>query len=163
MARLPFSLARRGFVAGLAAAGLALAAGAASAQSDPLPSWNDGAVKTSITGFVTRVTAPGSPDFVPPAGMSGTAALVIQNMANTLVANVFWNCSLVSSSSFSTKTCLPALLTRMSIEPNASAVRLTISRQSASSVMSPGSGNAFCPAFSISSTTWRASGSSSGR
>src|SRR5271167_3429409 len=36
------------------------------AQSDPLPSWNDGAVKKSITDFVARVTAQGSPDFVPP-------------------------------------------------------------------------------------------------
>jgi phosphoglycolate phosphatase-like HAD superfamily hydrolase len=35
------------------------------AQTDPLPSWNDGAVKKSITDFVTRVTAQGSADFVP--------------------------------------------------------------------------------------------------
>jgi phosphoglycolate phosphatase-like HAD superfamily hydrolase len=34
------------------------------AQIDPLPSWNDGAVKKSITGFVARVTAQGG-DFVP--------------------------------------------------------------------------------------------------
>jgi phosphoglycolate phosphatase-like HAD superfamily hydrolase len=39
----------------------------ASAQSDPLPSWNAGAAKTAITGFVARVTAQGGPDFVPPA------------------------------------------------------------------------------------------------
>jgi hypothetical protein len=32
---------------------------------DPLPSWNDGAAKKSITEFVTKVTTPGSPDFVP--------------------------------------------------------------------------------------------------
>jgi phosphoglycolate phosphatase-like HAD superfamily hydrolase len=32
---------------------------------DPLPSWNDGTVKTSITDFVARVTTPGGPDFVP--------------------------------------------------------------------------------------------------
>jgi phosphoglycolate phosphatase-like HAD superfamily hydrolase len=38
----------------------------AHAQSDPLPSWNDGAVKTSITDFVARVTAQGGADFVPP-------------------------------------------------------------------------------------------------
>jgi len=39
----------------------------ASAQSsvDPLPSWNDGATKQSITGFVARVTTQGGPDFVP--------------------------------------------------------------------------------------------------
>lgn len=35
------------------------------AQTDPLPSWNDGAVKTAITRFVTRVTTQGSADFVP--------------------------------------------------------------------------------------------------
>jgi hypothetical protein len=32
---------------------------------DPLPSWNDGATKKSITEFVTKVTMAGSPDFVP--------------------------------------------------------------------------------------------------
>src|SRR5262249_17355265 len=36
-------------------------------QSDSLPSWNDGATKTSITDFVARVTAQGGADFVPPA------------------------------------------------------------------------------------------------
>jgi hypothetical protein len=35
------------------------------AQTDPLPSWNDGAVKKSITDFVARVTAQGGADFVP--------------------------------------------------------------------------------------------------
>lgn len=40
---------------------------AVSAQTDPLPSWNDGAVKKAITDFVTRVTTQGSPDFVPEA------------------------------------------------------------------------------------------------
>src|SRR5271170_1105307 len=39
--------------------------GAAFAQSDPLPSWNDGAVKKSITDFVTRVTTQDHADFVP--------------------------------------------------------------------------------------------------
>ncbi len=32
---------------------------------DPLPSWNDGPTKKSITDFVAQVTTPGSPDFVP--------------------------------------------------------------------------------------------------
>ncbi|HEY7230813.1 MAG TPA: HAD family hydrolase [Pseudolabrys sp.] len=42
-------------------------AGNALAQApDPLPSWNDGAAKKSIIDFVARVTAQGSPDFVPP-------------------------------------------------------------------------------------------------
>jgi phosphoglycolate phosphatase-like HAD superfamily hydrolase len=36
------------------------------AQTDPLPSWNDGAVKKSITDFVARVTTQGGADFVPP-------------------------------------------------------------------------------------------------
>jgi hypothetical protein len=36
------------------------------AQTDPLPSWNDGAAKSSITDFVARVTTRGGPDFVPP-------------------------------------------------------------------------------------------------
>src|SRR6195952_4640381 len=37
------------------------------AQPDPLPSWNNGAVKKSITDFVAKVTTQGSADFVPPA------------------------------------------------------------------------------------------------
>lgn len=37
----------------------------ASAQTDPLPSWNDGSTKKAITDFVARVTKDGSPDFVP--------------------------------------------------------------------------------------------------
>nr|WP_245571675.1 HAD family hydrolase [Microvirga subterranea] len=35
------------------------------AQPDPLPSWNDGAGKTSIIAFVEKVTREGGPDFVP--------------------------------------------------------------------------------------------------
>jgi haloacid dehalogenase-like hydrolase len=37
----------------------------AQAQTDPLPSWNDGKAKQSIITFVEKVTTPGSPDFVP--------------------------------------------------------------------------------------------------
>jgi phosphoserine phosphatase len=37
----------------------------AAAQTDPLPSWNDGAAKHAIVDFVTRVTKDGGPDFVP--------------------------------------------------------------------------------------------------
>jgi phosphoglycolate phosphatase-like HAD superfamily hydrolase len=40
-------------------------AGAHSQSPDPLPSWNDGAVKKSITDFVSRVTTQGGADFVP--------------------------------------------------------------------------------------------------
>ena len=44
----------------------ALRSTSASAQgADPLPSWNDGATKQSITNFVARVTTQGGPDFVP--------------------------------------------------------------------------------------------------
>src|ERR1700721_2343445 len=40
----------------------------AQAQTDPLPSWNDGPSKQAITtGFVARVIQQGGPDFVPPA------------------------------------------------------------------------------------------------
>jgi phosphoglycolate phosphatase-like HAD superfamily hydrolase len=38
----------------------------ASAQTDPLPSWNDGAAKVSIVEFVKTTTTQGSPQFVPP-------------------------------------------------------------------------------------------------
>ncbi|MGD2139392.1 MAG: HAD family hydrolase [Burkholderiales bacterium] len=46
------------------ATGLMLAT-AACAQSDSLASWNDGKTKQSIIEFVEKVTASGSPDFVP--------------------------------------------------------------------------------------------------
>jgi hypothetical protein len=39
----------------------------AQAQTDPLPSWNEGANKQAITDFVARVTQQGGPDFVPAA------------------------------------------------------------------------------------------------
>ncbi len=39
--------------------------GALAQTPDPLPSWNDGAAKNTITDFVARVTTAGSPDFVP--------------------------------------------------------------------------------------------------
>ena len=37
------------------------------AQTDPLPSWNDGAAKKAIVEFVQSTTTQGSPKFVPPA------------------------------------------------------------------------------------------------
>jgi hypothetical protein len=46
---------------------LSLISSSAYAQTDPLPSWNDGPAKTSITRFVARVTAQGEPDYVAPA------------------------------------------------------------------------------------------------
>jgi phosphoglycolate phosphatase-like HAD superfamily hydrolase len=39
----------------------------AQAQTDPLPSWNDGAAKQAIVNFVKDTTTQGSPKFVPPA------------------------------------------------------------------------------------------------
>lgn len=58
MIRRRFVLALVGFVA--------LGAGTAAAV-EPLPSWNDSAARRAIVGFVARVTAEGSPDFVAPA------------------------------------------------------------------------------------------------
>jgi phosphoglycolate phosphatase-like HAD superfamily hydrolase len=55
---------RRVLIAALLITGIG---GRALAQSDPIPSWNDGPVKKSITDFVTRVTMPGSVDFVLPS------------------------------------------------------------------------------------------------
>ena len=46
----------------LAAVGLG-----ATAQADPLPSWADTEARTRIIDFVTRVTDPGSPDYVTPS------------------------------------------------------------------------------------------------
>ncbi|KJC48650.1 haloacid dehalogenase [Bradyrhizobium sp. LTSP849] len=48
-----------------AALALSLSLNLAHAQSDALPSWNDGAAKAAITGFVAHVTTQGGPDFVP--------------------------------------------------------------------------------------------------
>jgi phosphoglycolate phosphatase-like HAD superfamily hydrolase len=36
-------------------------------STNPLPSWNDGNARRSILAFVEKVTAQGSPDYVPPA------------------------------------------------------------------------------------------------
>jgi hypothetical protein len=44
----------------------------AQAQSDPLPSWNDGAAKQAIVNFVKDTTTQGSPKFVPPADRIAT-------------------------------------------------------------------------------------------
>ena len=62
-------ISRRSVIASLAA--LAVTFGlllptAASAQSDPLPSWNDGPAKQAIVNFVKATTDQSNPDFVPP-------------------------------------------------------------------------------------------------
>ena len=44
----------------------------AMAQSDPLPSWNDGAPKQAIVDFVTAVTTEGGPDYVAPTDRIST-------------------------------------------------------------------------------------------
>jgi hypothetical protein len=44
----------------------------ASAQSDPLPLWNDTPTKQAIVDFVDRVTKVGGPDFVAPADRIAT-------------------------------------------------------------------------------------------
>lgn len=44
----------------------ATALSAALAQTDPLPSWNEGKAKAAIVDFVTKVTTDGGPDFVKP-------------------------------------------------------------------------------------------------
>jgi hypothetical protein len=51
----------------LATLAIGLTPGVVSSSEDPLPSWNDGAVKTNIISFVEKVTKEGSSDFVPPA------------------------------------------------------------------------------------------------
>jgi phosphoglycolate phosphatase-like HAD superfamily hydrolase len=66
MTDIPGTLSRRTLLnAMLATTALGLSGAAAQAQSDPLPSWNDGATKQAITTFVSRVTTQGA-DFVPP-------------------------------------------------------------------------------------------------
>lgn len=64
------SIRKTGFVLRLAiliACSIVVSHAGAFAQTDTLPSWNEGSVKKSITDFVSRVTMEGGPDFVPPA------------------------------------------------------------------------------------------------
>lgn len=56
---------RRVIFGGIIAILSALFAPAATAQTDPLLSWNDGAAKQSVKTFVARTTTPGLVDFVP--------------------------------------------------------------------------------------------------
>jgi phosphoglycolate phosphatase-like HAD superfamily hydrolase len=59
------SILRRIFLSAFFAVGIVASLyTTALAQTDPLPSWNDGAVKKSIADFVARVTTQGGPDFV---------------------------------------------------------------------------------------------------
>ena len=66
----PFGMSRRAVLAfslPVVAASVLGVSRQAQAQTDPLPSWNDGAAKQAITGFVARVTQEGGPGFVKPA------------------------------------------------------------------------------------------------
>ena len=60
---------RRGFLLNAMVAAVIVSASAErvhSAGNDPLPSWNEGAVKQSILDFVAAVTTVGSPDYMKP-------------------------------------------------------------------------------------------------
>src|SRR5262245_17836080 len=61
---------RRIFAATLTA--LLLAVASLNAQTDPLPSWNDGAAKQAIVNFVRATTDSASPKFVPPEARVAT-------------------------------------------------------------------------------------------
>lgn len=71
-----FCMKRLRFVGFSMAAAVILAATLSSAARgqtpDPLPSWNSGAAKKSITDFVARATAASGPDFVPAAARIAT-------------------------------------------------------------------------------------------
>jgi phosphoglycolate phosphatase-like HAD superfamily hydrolase len=62
--RLLLGFCGTGVIAGLLIA--SLVPHMAVAQTDPLPSWNEGPTKTAIIDFVGKVTAEGGRDFVPP-------------------------------------------------------------------------------------------------
>jgi phosphoserine phosphatase len=66
-----YGLNRRALLSSLAVlptlVGLRPISARAQGQTDALPSWNEGATKKAITDFVSRVTAQGGSDFVPPA------------------------------------------------------------------------------------------------
>jgi phosphoglycolate phosphatase-like HAD superfamily hydrolase len=55
-----------GFRFAVAAAVIIAVRGAAAAQTDPLPSWNDGAAKRAIIEFVADTTKAGAPGYIPP-------------------------------------------------------------------------------------------------
>ena len=62
-----FTTVRSWFVTIWTVALLAATADRVAAQTDPLPSWNEGAAKKAIVDFVQATTSQGTPTFVPPA------------------------------------------------------------------------------------------------
>jgi len=58
---------RRQAILGLVLSTILIAIAESGAQTDPLPSWNDGPAKQAIVKFVEMTTTQGSPNFVPPA------------------------------------------------------------------------------------------------
>jgi hypothetical protein len=58
---------RRILLAGGALVALLAGGFAAFAQSDPLPSWNDGEAKSALIDVVAKVTKEGGADYVAPA------------------------------------------------------------------------------------------------
>jgi phosphoglycolate phosphatase-like HAD superfamily hydrolase len=61
------ALPHLGGVGALALSALLFIGSHAQAQTDPLPSWNDGPTKQGIVEFVKATTTQGTPKFVPPA------------------------------------------------------------------------------------------------
>ena len=59
-------------VSGLVLGILVIAFAQAHAQTDPLPSWNDGSAKKAIVEFVQATTTQGGPKFVPPEARIAT-------------------------------------------------------------------------------------------
>jgi phosphoglycolate phosphatase-like HAD superfamily hydrolase len=64
---ISFRQASRACIAAAGLAAVVALSGHASAETDPLPSWNDGAAKQAIIAFVTDTTTEGSATFLPPA------------------------------------------------------------------------------------------------
>src|SRR5262245_12190827 len=58
---------RQRLALGLAAVTCVARVGQRFPQTDPLPSWNEGAARQAIVKFVEATTTQGSPSFVPPA------------------------------------------------------------------------------------------------
>src|SRR5215813_10882644 len=65
------SVTRRSLLILVLAGGVAIGVRAA-AQSDPLPSWNEGPAKKAIVDFVQATTTQGTPQFVPPEARIAT-------------------------------------------------------------------------------------------